>query len=75
MACRQPCGRLRARSLRLRATLDELRKTGPDRTAVEFGPDLAVDAGSMITKASASSRARVTMTWQRSRPGAAEGVE
>jgi hypothetical protein len=57
-----------------RATLDELRKAGPDGIAVEFGVDLAVEAGAVITKGSASSHVKVTMTW-RSGPGVVESSE
>ncbi|MFJ4950799.1 CU044_2847 family protein [Streptomyces sp. NPDC088760] len=56
-----------------RAALDELRKAGPDGIAVEFGLDLAVEAGAVITKGSASSHVRVTMTWQKSGLDAAKG--
>ena len=55
------------------AALDELRKAGPDGIAVEFGLDLAVEAGAVITKGSAGSHVRVTMSWQKSGPGTAEG--
>ncbi|MGW3208657.1 CU044_2847 family protein [Streptomyces sp. NPDC001135] len=58
-----------------RTTLDELRKAGPDGIAVEFGLDLAVEAGAVITKGGASSHVRVTMSWQKSGAGAAEGAE
>ncbi|MGR4882839.1 CU044_2847 family protein [Streptomyces sp. LARHCF249] len=56
-----------------RATLDQLRKAGPDAITIEFGVDLAVEAGAVITKSSLNSHLKVTMTWtkeNRGRPGA-----
>lgn len=47
------------------AVLDQLRQAGPDGVTVEFGVDLAVTAGAVITKGSANCHLRVTMTWQR----------
>ncbi|UKY48529.1 CU044_2847 family protein [Streptomyces inhibens] len=52
-----------------RATLDQLRKAGPDEIAVEFGIDLAVEAGAVITKSGANCHLKVTMMWKRNRPG------
>ncbi|MFG2291281.1 CU044_2847 family protein [Streptomyces sp. NPDC048595] len=51
------------------ATLDQLRKAGPDGIAVEFGVDLAVEAGAVITKSSANCHLKVTMTWEKNGPG------
>ncbi|MFF8973559.1 CU044_2847 family protein [Streptomyces sp. NPDC014995] len=51
-----------------RATLDQLRKAGPEGITVQFGIDLAVEAGAVITKSSANCHLTVTMSWQRS-PG------
>ncbi|MGW9069166.1 CU044_2847 family protein [Streptomyces yangpuensis] len=51
------------------ATLDQLRKAGPDAIEVEFGVDLAVAAGAVITKSSANCHLKVTMTWQRKPDG------
>ncbi|MGW1373721.1 CU044_2847 family protein [Streptomyces sp. NPDC002446] len=51
------------------ATLDQLRKAGPDGIAVEFGVDLAVAAGAVITKSSANCHLKVTMTWKKNGPG------
>ncbi|MEU3777439.1 CU044_2847 family protein [Streptomyces sp. NPDC032472] len=48
------------------ATLDQLRKAGPDRITVEFGVDLAFEAGAVITKSSANCHLRVTMAWKKS---------
>ncbi|GAB7184315.1 hypothetical protein ATKI12_4146 [Kitasatospora sp. Ki12] len=53
-----------------RATLDQLRKIGPDGIAVEFGIDLAVEAGAVITKSAAGCHLKVTVMWKRNRPGA-----
>lgn len=47
-----------------RATLDQLRKARPDDIAVEFGVDLAVAAGAVITKTQAACHLRVTMSWK-----------
>ncbi|MGW2251158.1 CU044_2847 family protein [Kitasatospora sp. NPDC001660] len=52
-----------------RATLDQLRKVGPDGIAVEFGIDLAVEAGAVITKGSANCHLTVTLMWEKNRPG------
>ncbi|MGG7574929.1 CU044_2847 family protein [Streptomyces sirii] len=51
-----------------RATLDQLRKAGPDEITIEFGVDLAVEAGAVITKSSANCHLKVTMAWKRNRP-------
>ncbi|MFI9247983.1 CU044_2847 family protein [Streptomyces sp. NPDC053086] len=45
-----------------RATLDQLRKAGPDEVAVEFGVDLAVEAGAVITKGQAGCHLKVTLS-------------
>ncbi|MGW7045142.1 CU044_2847 family protein [Streptomyces avermitilis] len=47
------------------ATLDQLRKAGPDGVTVEFGVDLAVTAGAVITKGSANCHLKVTMNWHK----------
>ncbi|WP_053686837.1 MULTISPECIES: CU044_2847 family protein [unclassified Streptomyces] len=47
------------------AVLDQLRKAGPDGVTVEFGVDLAVTAGAVLTKGSANCHLKVTMTWQK----------
>jgi hypothetical protein len=47
-----------------RATLDQLRKARPDAITVEFGVDLAFEAGAVITKSQASCHLKVTMSWQ-----------
>ncbi|MGW1171580.1 CU044_2847 family protein [Streptomyces sp. NPDC002550] len=55
-----------------RATLEQLRRAGPDEIRVEFGVDLAVEAGAVITKTGANCHLKVTMTWkrdERSHPG------
>lgn len=52
-----------------RATLNQLREAGPDEITVEFGIDLAVEAGAVITKSCAQCHLKVTMMWKRSRPG------
>lgn len=46
-----------------RTALDELRKAGPDQIAVEFGVDLAFEAGAVITKSQAGCHLRVTVSW------------
>ncbi|MEV6951100.1 CU044_2847 family protein [Streptomyces sp. NPDC051183] len=53
------------------AMLDQLRKAGPDAIKIEFGVDLAFEAGAVITKTSTNGHLRVTMEWKKgSRPGA-----
>ncbi|MCX5379865.1 CU044_2847 family protein [Streptomyces sp. NBC_00091] len=52
-----------------RATLDQLRKAGPDGITFEFGVDLAVEAGAVITKSSANCHLKVTMMWKKDAPG------
>ncbi|TDU73487.1 CU044_2847 family protein [Streptomyces sp. KS 21] len=47
-----------------RAALEQLRKAGPDEIAVEFGVDLAVEAGAVITKTGAHCHLKVTVKWQ-----------
>jgi hypothetical protein len=47
-----------------RATLDQLRKARPDEIAVEFGVDLAAQAGAVITKSQASCHLKVIMSWK-----------
>ncbi|MGW5779825.1 CU044_2847 family protein [Streptomyces sp. NPDC003863] len=44
--------------------LDQLRKARPDEITVEFGVDLAVEAGAVITKGRANCHLQVTMSWQ-----------
>ncbi|WTQ63341.1 hypothetical protein OG851_00565 [Streptomyces sp. NBC_00161] len=50
------------------ATLDQLRKASPDAITVEFGVDLAVEAGAVITKSSANCHLKVTMMWKKDAP-------
>ncbi|WP_405941855.1 CU044_2847 family protein [Streptomyces sp. NBC_00207] len=52
-----------------RAVLDELRKAGPDAISVEFGVNLAVEAGVVITRSSVDCHLKVTMTWKNDGPG------
>ncbi|MFE9559380.1 CU044_2847 family protein [Streptomyces sp. NPDC006703] len=51
-----------------RATLEQLRKARPDEITVEFGVDLAVEAGAVITKSQAMCHLKVTMSWMRTVP-------
>ncbi len=46
-----------------RATLASLRKARPDEITVEFGVDLAFEAGAVITKTQAGCHLKVTMAW------------
>jgi hypothetical protein len=46
------------------ATLGQLRKARPDEITIEFGVDLAFEAGAVITKSQASCHLKVTMSWQ-----------
>ncbi|MFG2339486.1 CU044_2847 family protein [Streptomyces yangpuensis] len=43
--------------------LDQLRKAAPDQIAVEFGIDLAFEAGAVITKSQAGCHLKVTVSW------------
>jgi Trypsin-co-occurring domain 1 len=47
-----------------RAVLDQLREAGPGEVEVEFGVDLAVQAGAVITKSEAGCHLRVKLTWK-----------
>ncbi|MFF4034401.1 CU044_2847 family protein [Streptomyces sviceus] len=47
-----------------RVALDELRKARPDDITVEFGVDLAVEAGAVVTKSQASCHLKVTLSWK-----------
>lgn len=47
-----------------RATLSQLRKARPDEITVEFGVDLACEAGAVITKSQAGCHLKVTMAWK-----------
>ncbi|MER5758854.1 CU044_2847 family protein [Streptomyces sp. NPDC002082] len=51
------------------AALEQLRRAQPDEITVEFGVDLAVEAGAVITKSSAQGHLKVTVLWKRDRPG------
>ncbi|MFJ5830961.1 CU044_2847 family protein [Streptomyces sp. NPDC093089] len=48
-----------------RATLQQLRRARPDAITVEFGVDLAVEAGAVITKSRAAGHLKVTVSWER----------
>lgn len=52
-----------------RTVLGELRGAGPDEVQVEFGVDLAVQAGAVITKGEAGCHLKVTMAWRKNAPG------
>lgn len=47
-----------------RATLEQLRKARPDSITVDFGVDLALEAGAVITKSQASCHLKVIRPWQ-----------
>lgn len=47
-----------------RTVLDRLRKAGPAEVEVEFGVDLAVEAGVVITKSTADCHLTVKMMWR-----------
>lgn len=47
-----------------RTVLEELRKAGPTEVEVEFGVDLAMQAGAVITKSETSCHLKVRLTWQ-----------
>lgn len=47
-----------------RAALAQLRKARPDEITVEFGVDLAFEAGAVITKSQAGCHLKVTVSWK-----------
>jgi hypothetical protein len=47
-----------------RTTLDQLRRADPAEIEVEFGVDLAVQAGAVITKSAVDCHLKVTVTWK-----------
>ncbi|WP_037634918.1 CU044_2847 family protein [Streptomyces katrae] len=51
-----------------RATLEQLRKARPDAITVEFGVDLAVRAGAVITRTGANCHVKVTVQWTNKGP-------
>jgi len=51
------------------ATLEQLRKARPDEITVEFGVDLAFEAGAVITKSQAGCHLKVTVRWKDEREG------
>ncbi|MBT2468383.1 hypothetical protein J7E97_10960 [Streptomyces sp. ISL-66] len=51
-----------------RVALDQLRKARPDDITVQFGIDLSVAAGAVITKTGAGCHLTVTMAWKDSAP-------
>jgi hypothetical protein len=46
------------------AILDQLRKAGPSEVMVEFGVDLALQAGVVITKSETACHMKVTLIWK-----------
>jgi Trypsin-co-occurring domain 1 len=52
-----------------RAMLDQLREAGPAEVEVEFGVDLAMQAGAVITKSEAGCHLRVKLTWKNGEGG------
>jgi hypothetical protein len=48
-----------------KAVVDQLRKAGPDDIEVEFGADLATQAGAVITKSTAGFHLKVRVSWHR----------
>ncbi|CCK29903.1 hypothetical protein BN159_5524 [Streptomyces davaonensis JCM 4913] len=47
-----------------RAALASLRRARPDEITVEFGVDLAFEAGAVITKSQAGCHLKVTVAWK-----------
>ncbi|MGI5369915.1 CU044_2847 family protein [Streptomyces iakyrus] len=47
-----------------RAALAQLRKARPDEITIEFGVDLAFEAGAVITKSQAGCHLKVTVAWK-----------
>ncbi|MEV6553916.1 CU044_2847 family protein [Streptomyces sp. NPDC051597] len=64
-----------------RAVLDEFRRVRPDGVEVEFGVDLAAQAGAVIAKSETACHLKVTVTWNAAAnananaTGAADGGE
>ncbi|WP_371129436.1 CU044_2847 family protein [Streptomyces sp. TLI_105] len=52
-----------------RVALDQLRKARPDDITVQFGIDLSVAAGAVITKTGAGCHLMVTVAWKGSDSG------
>ncbi|MFE2601030.1 CU044_2847 family protein [Streptomyces sp. NPDC059396] len=48
-----------------RVVLDQLRQAGPDEVEVEFGVDLAAQAGAVITRAEANCHLKVRALWRK----------
>lgn len=46
------------------SALDQLRRARPDEITIEFGVDLAVEAGAVITKGRATCHLQVVMSWR-----------
>jgi hypothetical protein len=53
-----------------RTVLRQLRDTGPSEVAVEFGVDLATQAGVVVTRTAANCHLTVTLVWRKGEPGA-----
>ncbi|MFI9339890.1 CU044_2847 family protein [Streptomyces sp. NPDC052773] len=51
------------------AALVQLRKARPDEITVEFGVDLAFEAGAVITKSQAGCHLKVTVSWKDDQKG------
>uniref|UniRef100_A0AAU2HDB8 Trypsin-co-occurring domain-containing protein n=1 Tax=Streptomyces sp. NBC_00060 TaxID=2975636 RepID=A0AAU2HDB8_9ACTN len=58
-----------------RAVLDEFRRVRPDGVEVEFGVDLAAQAGAVIAKSEAACHLKVTVTWNAAASPVADGGE
>ncbi|MCX5345993.1 CU044_2847 family protein [Streptomyces atratus] len=48
-----------------RTAMQQLREAGPDSVEIEFGVDLATQAGAVIARSEASCHLKVTVAWQR----------
>ncbi|SNX88785.1 hypothetical protein SAMN06272735_9294 [Streptomyces sp. TLI_55] len=46
-----------------REALEQVRRAGPDEVEIEFGVDLAVEAGAVITRTGAGCHLKVTVRW------------
>lgn len=47
-----------------RVALQQLRQAGPDEVVIEFGIDVATEAGAVITKTEAGCHLTVTVAWR-----------
>ncbi|MFI6060502.1 CU044_2847 family protein [Streptomyces sp. NPDC051286] len=54
-----------------RAEVDQLRQAGPEELEIEFGVDLAAQAGAVITQTEANCHLKVRALWRKAEDGQA----